>query len=331
MPPGLAGCAPRTGWTPALAFDADLASTLRPDGRNDYTAAHESHPSARSRACCCARARARADVPPMPARCARPGIAQTNRDRTGGARMPAATSQRRGAAATGRSSVPHAATYSNRRHPPRRRRPRRSAAPQTTATQAEQDYDAIYGAGIQRGRRFHPARTGAAARQPTTRGRSSTARCTASTTWSTAISPSRSRRPTSPWCRARCAWAWAISSPTSASRSARSTRCCRASRSRRRQALGRFVLNATLGLGGIFDPATDAQHARTAARTSARPSACGAGSVRATSNCRCSGRAPCATCSAWSAMRRWRRCAASRTTRSASSCRACSWSTCARS
>ena len=40
------------------------------------------------------------------------------------------------------------------------------------------------------------------------------------------------------------------------------------------------------------------------ARTSARRSACGAGSDRVTSSCRCSGRARCATCSAWRATRR---------------------------
>src|SRR5690606_17581933 len=70
---------------------------------------------------------------------------------------------------------------------------------------------------------------------------------------------------------------------------------------------------------------------RAAARTSARPWASGAGASRATSSCRCSGRAPCATCSAWSATPRCRRCARSRRTPCACSRRACSWWTCARS
>ena len=63
----------------------------------------------------------------------------------------------------------------------------------------------------------------------------------------------------------------------------------------------------TLGIGGIFDPASDAKLPRKQRGFRPDPRASGAGSARATSSCRCSARAPCAMRSAWSATRRCRR------------------------
>src|SRR5690606_15922501 len=151
---------------------------------------------------------------------------------------------------------------------------------------------------------------------------------TASTTPSTAPSPRRWPRPTSRSCRDRCGWAWATSSTTSASRSARSTRCCRAGRSRPDSRWGGSCSTPPSASAGC-STRPPRPTSPTAARTSARRSACGAGRTRATSNCPCSGRAPCATPSAWWGTRRCRRRARSRTTAPASSCRACNWWTCA--
>jgi ABC-type transporter lipoprotein component MlaA len=64
---------------------------------------------------------------------------------------------------------------------------------------------------------------------------------------------------------------------------------------------GRFVVNLTIGLLGLFDPATRLDW-NTIRKTSARPSANGVFLPDLTSSCRCSGRAQSAAASAPSQM-----------------------------
>ena len=75
--------------------------------------------------------------------------------------------------------------------------------------------------------------------------------------------------------------------------------------------LGRFLMNSTLGIGGLFDPASKAMVPR---RNEDFGQTLGAWGWRrsATWNCRSSARVPCAMCSAWPVTSRCRRSAASR-------------------
>ena len=190
---------------------------------------------------------------------------------------------------------------------------------ESAPTQAEQDYDAIYGSQQDTTRspiRPCPRRRELPAAYDPWEKLNRTRAC-ASTTWSTAASPSRWRKPTSRWCRARCGWASATSSATSASRLSAVNSLLQGKPKAGCAGAGPVRAQHHARRGRAVRPGHAMRTCPTTARTSARRSACGAGSVRATWNCRCSARARCATCSAWSAMRRCRRCAASRTTRPA--------------
>ena len=203
------------------------------------------------------------------------------------------------------------------------RRPRATRAPMPNANTTRSTADEI-----RPGRRRLPT-PGGDRRQSTIRGKASTGACTPSTTWSTGSSPAAGQVLHDRACRARCGWASATSSATSASRSPRSTALLQGKPKQAAQAIGRFALNATLGIGGIFDPATDAKLPQQERGLRPDPGRVGleaialrrAAAVRAAHRARRvrHGRAT----------RRSRCCARSKRTSCACSCRACSWSTCA--